>query len=95
MYAIERLTTTLPGDMAALVTRAVSGGDYASSSEVIREARRDCELKTEVRRRRLEALRGEIDQGLADMQAGRLVQPDLEDIMARGRHLSGTIDPSA
>jgi hypothetical protein len=29
------------------------------------------------------------------MQAGRSVEPDLEDIMARGRDLSGTIDPSA
>ncbi len=56
---------------------------------------RDWELKTELRWRHLEALRGEIDQGLAEVQARRLVEPDLEDIMARGRHLSSTIDASS
>ena len=41
MGAIERLTITLPADMAGLVKGAIVGGDYASSSEVIREALRD------------------------------------------------------
>ena len=41
MAGVERMTITLPTDMAAVVKRAVEGGDYASSSEVIREALRD------------------------------------------------------
>ena len=36
MANIERLTITLPADMAALVKGAVAGGDYASTSEVVR-----------------------------------------------------------
>jgi len=95
MAAIERLTVTLPADMAALVKGAVSGGQYASSSEVIREALRDWEVKTELRRRKLEALRGDIDQGAKDLEAGRLVEADIDDIMARGRLLSAGRDPSA
>jgi len=41
MGDIERLTITLPAEMAELVKGAVDDGDYASSSEVIREALRD------------------------------------------------------
>jgi len=39
MAEIERMTITLPADMAAVVKSAVKGGDYASTSEVVREAR--------------------------------------------------------
>jgi antitoxin ParD1/3/4 len=41
MPDIERLTITLPTDMAAVVKSAVEIGDYASTSEVVREATRD------------------------------------------------------
>jgi Arc/MetJ-type ribon-helix-helix transcriptional regulator len=52
----QRLTTTLPTEMAALVKAALSEGAYASSSAVIRAALRDWELKTGSRRRKVEAL---------------------------------------
>jgi antitoxin ParD1/3/4 len=35
MAEIERLTITLPSQMAAAVKAAVAGGDYASTSEVV------------------------------------------------------------
>jgi antitoxin ParD1/3/4 len=95
MSSIERLTITLPADMAAGLKRAVAGGDYASTSEIVREALRDWEIKNELRRRKLEALRRDVDEGLADVAAGRLVAPDLEDILARGRRLSAPREPSA
>jgi antitoxin ParD1/3/4 len=38
---IERMTITMPADLAAVVKGAVEGGDYASTSEVVREALRD------------------------------------------------------
>ena len=38
MQNVERLSITLPKDMVKMVRGAVSGGGYASSSEVIREA---------------------------------------------------------
>jgi antitoxin ParD1/3/4 len=49
MPGIERLTITLPTGMALLVKRAVESGDYASASEVIREALREWRLKREPR----------------------------------------------
>lgn len=88
MSEIERLTVTLPADMAALVKEAVADGDYASASEIVREALRDWEVKAEARRRKLEALRGDIDKGLKDAAKRRVVKPDLDDIMARGRRRS-------
>ncbi len=95
MADIERLTVTLPADMVALVRGAVAGGDYASSSEVVREALRDWQLKAELRRRKLDELRRDIDEGLRDVAAGRLVKPDIDDVLARGRILSAARDPFA
>jgi len=40
MSKIERVTFTLPTKLAAIVKEAVESGNYASSSEVIREALR-------------------------------------------------------
>ena len=45
MAEIERLTITVPTDMAAVVKGAVADGDYASASEVIRAALRDWKMK--------------------------------------------------
>ena len=95
MANLERLTITLPADMAALVKRAVAGGDYASTSDVVRETLRDWEIKAEIHRRKLEALRRDIDEGLKDVEECRLVDPDLDDIMAEGTRLSGKAGPSA
>jgi len=35
--SIERMTITMPADMAAIVKAAVETGDYASTSEVVRD----------------------------------------------------------
>ena len=87
MGAIERLTITLPADMAGIVKGAVNDGDYASTSEVIREALRDWKLKRELRLRQLAELKANIDRGLSDVAEGRIVKFDAERIIARGRKL--------
>jgi antitoxin ParD1/3/4 len=87
MANIERLTITLPADMARLVKGAVDDGDYASSSEVIREALRDWKMKRELRLGQLAELKVDIDRGLADVAEGRLAKFDAKRIIARGRKL--------
>lgn len=87
MADLERLTITLPADMAGLVKGAVEGGDYASSSEVIREALRDWKMKRQLRLGQLAELKADIDRGLADVAEGRLAKFDAERIIARGRKL--------
>ncbi len=87
MADLERLTITLPADMAGLVKGAVEGGDYASSSEVIREALRDWKMKRQLRLGQLAELKADIDRSLADVAEGRLAKFDAERIIARGRNL--------
>ncbi len=87
MSEIERLTITLPHEMAAVVKSAVEGGDYASSSEVIREALRDWKMKRALRLKEVEALKADIDQGLTDVAEGRVQDFDAARIIARGRTL--------
>ena len=87
MAEIERLTITIPRDMAAVMRKAVDGGDYASTSEVVREALRDWKAKRAIRINEMEALKADIDEGLADLAAGRVKDFDADRIIARGRKL--------
>ncbi|MGH6840931.1 MAG: type II toxin-antitoxin system ParD family antitoxin [Methylocella sp.] len=87
MAEIERLTVTLPADMAAAVKSAIADGDYASASEVVREALRDWKMKRALRLQELAALKADIDKGLADAAAGRVKEFDAGKIIARGRKL--------
>lgn len=87
MVEIERLTITLPSEMAAAVKGAVEGGDYASSSEVVREALRDWKTKRTVQLQELAALKKDINKGLADVAAGRMKDFDAKAIIKRGRKL--------
>src|SRR5271154_4169056 len=87
MGEIERLTITLPSEMAAIVKDAVAGGDYASSSEVVREALRDWKVKRALQLHELAALKADIDKGLTNLAEGRVKDFDAERIIARGKKL--------
>jgi antitoxin ParD1/3/4 len=87
MADIERLTITLPSGMASLIKGAVEGGDYASSSEVVREALRDWKMKRALRLKEMESLQAEIDKGLNDVAEGRVHEFNTARIVERGRRL--------
>lgn len=72
MAEIERLSIALPEPMAAAVRRAVEVGEYASTSEVIRDALRLWEARRQLRERDLEVLRQRWDEGKASGRAGPL-----------------------
>ena len=95
MVEIERMTITLPADMAAVVKGAVKGGDYASTSEVVREALRDWKTKRALQLQELAGLKAEIDKGLADLAEGRVKDFDADRIIERGRKLLASRFPSA
>ena len=63
MAAIERLTITIPAEMAASLKATVAGGQYASTSELVREALRDWWRARDTEQRELEALRDAIRIG--------------------------------
>jgi antitoxin ParD1/3/4 len=85
MSEIERMTITIPAEMAALVKSAVQAGDYASTSEVVRAALRDWKMKRAIQIEELAALKADIDAGLADIAAGRVKNFDRARIVERGR----------
>lgn len=64
MPAVERMTITMPSDMAETLRQTVAGGEYASASEVVREALRDWTRNRDAERRALEVLRAAIKAGL-------------------------------
>jgi antitoxin ParD1/3/4 len=64
MSKIERVTFTLPVKLASVVKGAVESGEYASSSEVIREALRDWIAKHDAEQRALTDLREMIAEGM-------------------------------
>jgi len=66
MANIERMTVTMPVEMMNGLRHAVEGGEYASTSEIIREAVRDWTRKRDNERRDLETLRTLIKEGLAE-----------------------------
>ena len=87
MSEIERMTITMPAEMAAVVKSAVDAGDYASTSEVVRAALRDWKTKRALQIEELAALKADIDAGLADVAAGRVKDFDAARIVERGRKL--------
>ena len=64
MAAVERMTITMPAELAETLRQTVAGGEYASTSEVVREALRDWTRRRDVERQDLEALRAAIKAGL-------------------------------
>lgn len=57
MATAEKISIALPSEMVAMVRGAVATGEYASSSEVIRDALRDWTYKRSVRQQGLTELR--------------------------------------
>jgi antitoxin ParD1/3/4 len=65
MSKLERITVTMPEEMAAKMRAAVETGNYATTSEVVREALRDWAAEQERRAMALAELRAEVAKGLA------------------------------
>lgn len=70
MADIERVTIALTAELAQTVRSAVEAGEYASTSEIVREALRDWSDKRLLRQRDLERLRAKLQQGAAEIDAG-------------------------
>ena len=64
MSTVERMTITMPSEMAETLRQTVAGGEYASASEVVREALRDWLRSRDAELHDLEALRAAIKAGL-------------------------------
>lgn len=65
MANVEKVSVALTADMATMVKQAVESGEYASSSEVVREALRDWKTKRAFAQHQITELRHLVAQGLA------------------------------
>ena len=82
MGNVEKLSIALPAEMAKMIQEAVASGEYATSSEVIREALRDWKHKRELRATAITELRRLWDEGVASGSAGEL---DVEELLQEAR----------
>lgn len=69
---VEKITIALTKEIADNVRAAVKAGDYASTSEVVREALRDWQLKRISQQEQSEHLRRLWEAGLTSGPAGPL-----------------------
>jgi antitoxin ParD1/3/4 len=77
MANIEKVSVALTGEQVSALKAAVDAGEYATTSEIVREAVRDWQLKRELRQEDLRRLRQLWDQGIASGTAGELSMRDL------------------
>jgi antitoxin ParD1/3/4 len=64
MGKVEKISIALPNDMIADLKAAVDRGEYATTSEVVREALRDWRLKRKVEELDIEDLRRLVREGV-------------------------------
>jgi antitoxin ParD1/3/4 len=74
------MNVSLPAEMMAFVEAEVAGGDYASASEVVRDALRLLRRERAAEQERIAILRREIQLGLDDAEAGRLSRISVAEI---------------
>lgn len=64
MAKVEKVSVALTAEMASMLREAVAAGEYASASEVVREALRDWRQRRRQRERAVEELGRLWDAGL-------------------------------
>jgi antitoxin ParD1/3/4 len=78
MPAVEKISIALPPEMAANVRKAVETGEYASTSEVVRDALHEWMLKRNLRQHSLDELRSLCRQAQQDKTPGAPVDEILD-----------------
>lgn len=74
MPTVEKISIALPPEMVAQLRQAVETGEYASSSEVVRDALRDWNRKRQLQQNGIAELRQLWQEARADKSAG--LDPD-------------------
>jgi antitoxin ParD1/3/4 len=72
MPGIEKVSVALTTQQAAALRAAVESGEYATTSEIVREALRDWQAKRELRREDIHRLQELWDEGKASGKASPL-----------------------
>jgi antitoxin ParD1/3/4 len=78
MATAEKVSIALPPEMVAIVRNAVASGEYASTSEVIRDALRDWTHKRKLRQQGIAELRQLWQEAVHDGTPGAAVDEVLD-----------------
>jgi antitoxin ParD1/3/4 len=87
MSKIEKVSVALTSEQVAALKAAVETGEYATTSEIVREALRDWQARRELRNEEIKGLRRLWDEGLA---SGPGQYADIGDLKAEARRRVGT-----
>ena len=79
------MNVSLTPELERFVRDKVESGKYNSASELVRESLRLLDERDQMYQIKLERLRADIQVGLDDIDAGRVVPFDAADIIKRGR----------
>jgi antitoxin ParD1/3/4 len=82
MPDIHKVSIALTGDQIAALKKAVDSGDYATTSEAVREAIRDWQLKRDLTQADVKRLRELWDEGKA---RGGFRPVDFSEVKREGR----------
>jgi antitoxin ParD1/3/4 len=86
---VEKISVALTSELAAIVKEAVRSGEYASSSEVMREALRDWKAKRTLAQYQIDELRRLVAEGHASgSSAWSGVDDTLEEVRKRAESRS-------
>lgn len=95
MPTSEKISIALPPEMVASVRGAVATGEYASSSEVIRDALRDWTHKRSLRKHGVDELRQLWQQALRDKSPGVAADEVLERLERKYRAIANAAGKAA
>ena len=79
------MNVNLTPEMAQFVSEEVASGDYASASELVRDALRLLKRDRDKEAEKLEILRREIGLGIEQAERGEFSEDSVEDIASRIR----------
>ena len=82
MPDIQKVSIALTGEQLAALKAAVETGEYATTSEVVREALREWQWSRDLRGKKIEWLRKAWDEGIA---SGRAEPMDFDATLAEAR----------
>ena len=88
MPNVEKISIALPPEMVAAVHQAVETGEYASSSEVVRDALRDWTQKRSLRQQGINELRQVWREAMNDKTPGIPVKEVLDRLERKYRALA-------
>jgi antitoxin ParD1/3/4 len=83
MPTVEKVSIALPAEMVSLIRQSVKTGEYASSSEAVRDALRDWAHKRATRQDGVAALRALWQQAVEDRSTGIDPEPVMRRLKAK------------